>query len=92
MIMMPDDDWRRQGQEHFLNGVTLVHRPYRQYENNPRWEHDHCGFCGAKFSLLDKADCLKEGYTTEDDYHWICQTCFDDFQEEFQWQVREEME
>ncbi len=88
----PVDDWRKQGQERFLRGVVLVHRLYRQREQNPRWDHDHCEFCGATFSLLDKPEYLKEGYATEDDYYWMCQTCFDDFKDEFQWQVREKME
>ena len=30
---------------------------------------------------------LQEGYTTEDGYHWICPTCFNDFREHFGWQI-----
>jgi hypothetical protein len=25
------------------------------------------------------------GYVTEDDYHWVCEFGFDDFQEQFSW-------
>jgi hypothetical protein len=89
--MIPEDDWRRQGQERFLKGVTLVHRKYRPYQKNPNWDHDHCEFCGATFSMLDDPTHLKDGYATEDDYRWVCPTCFEDFQDEFKWAVKEEM-
>ncbi len=86
--MVSKDDWRRQGQERYLSSVVLVRRPYRLYPKDPAWDHDHCEFCGAKFSLLDAPDHLKEGYATEDDYRWICPTCFEDFAEEFKWTVK----
>ena len=89
--MMPLDDWRRQGQEEYLKGVVLVHRKYRLYQKNPNWDHDHCEFCGEKFSLLDAPDHLKEGYATEDDYRWICSACCQDFKEEFGWNIRNEI-
>jgi hypothetical protein len=77
------DDWRRQGQERWLAGVRLIGRPYRLYR--PGWDHDHCSFCWAKFSFYPGD--LTWGYATEDDYHWICSCCFEDFKEEFRWQV-----
>lgn len=61
-------------------------QPYRPYREG--WEHDHCEFCGAKFSLAD-AD-LHRGYVTEDNYHWVCEPCFDDFKEELEWVVGDE--
>lgn len=89
--MIPEGDWRRRGQEKYLKWVTLVHRPYRQYQKNPSWDHDHCEFCWAKFSLMDGPEHLKEGYATIDDYYWICPDCFADFKDEFLWVVKEEM-
>ena len=77
------DDWRRQGQEKYLTAVKLVMRDYSPYR--PGWEHDHCEFCGEKFSK-DNGD-LDEGYSTEDGYHWICEKCFNDFRDEFSWLV-----
>jgi len=78
----PDaNDWRRQGQESFLSGVKLIYQKYKPYRSG--WEHDHCEFCGAKFSL-DKKD-LNEGYATEDRYHWVCEDCYNDFKDEFKW-------
>lgn len=80
------NDWRRQGQEQFLKGVKLFLRNYRPYRSG--WDHDHCEFCGAKFSL-SKGD-LKKGYSTKDGYHWICNNCFQDFKDEFEWDVEDE--
>ena len=77
------DDWRLQGQEKYLKGVTLILRDYYLY--HPDWDHDHCAFCWAKFSLYDGD--LKRGYSTEDGYHWICEKCFNDFQHIFNWSV-----
>ena len=77
------DDWRRQGQERYLSGVKLVARAYRPYR--PGWEHDHCEFCGAKFSCHEGD--RKSGYSTEDGYHWVCAECFADFRDEFGWEL-----
>ena len=74
-------DWRLQGQEKYLKGVTLERKKYVKYRDG--WEHDHCEFCSAKFSL-EKGD-LHEGYATEDNYRWICDTCFNDFKDLFEW-------
>jgi predicted Fe-S protein YdhL (DUF1289 family) len=35
----------------------------------------------------DHPGVLHEGYSTEDAYRWICQGCFSDFRERFQWAV-----
>jgi hypothetical protein len=77
------DDWRRQGQERFLSGVKLISKDYQPYRSG--WDHDHCEFCGTKFSL--RPGDLKKGYVTEDNYHWICDSCFNDFRDEFNWVV-----
>ena len=75
------DDWRLQGQERYLKGASLrwaVYRPFRESS-----DHDHCEFCGAKF-LVAGGD-LTEGYTTADEYRWICRECVEDFSEMFTW-------
>ncbi len=77
------DDWRRQGQEKYLSGVKLIFRNYKPYRLG--WEHDHCEFCGIKFSF-NKED-LHKSYSTFDGYRWICVPCFNDFREEFNWKV-----
>jgi hypothetical protein len=77
------DDWRRQGQENYLKGVKLVFQDYQPSKTG--WDHDHCEFCGSKFSLHGSD--LKKGYSTENKYHWICTDCFADFEGEFSWQI-----
>jgi len=84
------NDWRLMGQEKYLKGVTLVKRAYRRYPKNPKRDHDHCSFCGAKFMIEDYPDVLHEGYSTEDEYRWICEKCFQDFHDHFQWKVIKE--
>ncbi|GAB6188179.1 hypothetical protein [Thermopirellula anaerolimosa] len=79
-------DWRLQGQERFLKGVSLLRRTYRKYREG--WEHDHCEFCGAKFS--EQGEGVNVGYTTIDRYHWICEECYKDFKDMFQWTLVDE--
>jgi hypothetical protein len=33
----------------------------------------------------DDPDVVERGYVTEDDYHWVCESCFGDFRERFAW-------
>ena len=73
-------DWRLQGQEKYLKNAVLERRKYQLYRQG--WDHDHCEFCGVKFSL-DAADALQIGYATSDSYRWICDTCFEDFKDMF---------
>lgn len=91
--MSPDDksDWRLQGQEKYLRGVTLVHCRYRPYHENPNWDHDHCEFCLAKFMAKDLPDALHQGYATEDYYRWVCEQCFVEFADMFKWKVIDRM-
>jgi hypothetical protein len=85
--MADPNDWRLSGQERYLRGVELCHRAYRRYPKNPSWDHDHCSFCRAEFTVEDSPEALREGYCTLDDYHWICDRCFHDFKGLFGWRV-----
>lgn len=76
-------DWRRQGQEKFLAGVTLARGAYTPWR--PSWDHDHCEFCYAKFAVNGGDYAI--GYHTLDRYHWVCDECFRDFSDEFRWLV-----
>lgn len=80
-------DWRLQGQERYLRGAVLQRTPYSPYRDG--WDHDHCEFCGSKFTAEDRVEGLREGYSTPDRYRWICPTCFEDFRERFGWSVIE---
>lgn len=79
--VVDESDWRLQGQETYLTGVTLYRRTWTQYA--PHWDHDHCEFCWAKFSAA--SDDLRDGWATDDEYRWICDTCFADFRDRFAW-------
>ncbi len=87
--MLKESDWRLQGQEKYLKGVALTHREYRRYEKNPGWDHDHCEFCWDKFMVEDIPGVLHQGYATRDEYRWICERCFSDFKDMFEWTVEE---
>jgi hypothetical protein len=84
--MENEKDWRLTNQEKYLKGVTLRWEKYKKYSKD--WEHDHCEFCMAKFSEEENTDNLNGGYTTEDNYHWICRQCFKDFKEMFKWEIK----
>ena len=45
--------------------------------------HQHCVFCTETINTDDKTVC----YCTKDYNDWICQKCFKDFREKFNWQV-----
>lgn len=77
--MIDINDWRLQGQEKYLKGEPLFYKLYA--DRKTKTNHDHCEFCWVKFS--DDSDDLKAAYTTEDDYRWICDKCFDDFKQMF---------
>jgi hypothetical protein len=82
---MTDFDWRLLGQERYMTGLTLFRRTWRQTRAD--LDHDHCEFCGAKFSASEDIDVLHEGWTTHDEYRWVCDPCFRDFRDRFQWRV-----
>jgi hypothetical protein len=81
-------DWRLLGQEEYLFGVSLSKKVYKKPRDD--WDHDHCEFCFAKFS--ERENDLHEGYTTEDEYRWICERCYRDFKDQFQWHVKDDKE
>jgi hypothetical protein len=84
------DDWRLSGHKTH-DGSTWHHRSYFIW--SPTWDHDHCSFCGASFEVpgseaAQGEDVRTEGWTSEDEYEWICDVCFADFRDQFHWQVR----
>jgi hypothetical protein len=79
------DDWRITNQESYLVDAVLFRRKYKQPSAD--WDHDHCEFCWVTFSEHEQPEVLREGYTTLDEYHWICPTCVEDFETRFRWTV-----
>lgn len=83
MNIVNSDDWRRQGQEKFLLGLTFCFQEFKSGRNSS--DHEHCEFCQTKISPNE--DDLQKGFTTMDGYHWVCPDCFRDFKSEFSWQL-----
>lgn len=73
-------DWRFTDQDQYLMRARLK---FCQFSKELR-DHDHCEFCGAKFS--EGAGDLRQGYCTIDEYYWICQSCYEDFKDFFGWE------
>ncbi len=48
------------------------------------WER-HCEFCFKKITILSNKEC----YCTVDCFNWICADCYEDFKDQFNWQVNE---
>jgi len=81
---MNNQDWRLQGQEKYMLGLSLTKKSYAP--SNPENDHDHCEFCSKKFMQSGKEDILNFGYTTPDSYRWVCEQCYNDFKVKFKWQ------
>jgi uncharacterized protein with PIN domain len=80
------DDWRLIGQETYLQGRSLTLKVWQPYREG--WDHDHCDLCQRHISVplaSEDADAVDRGYVTADDYHWVCEKCFEDFRVEFGW-------
>ena len=76
------NDWRLQGQEKYLYAAILQYKNYG--DRITLTDHDHCEFCFKKFSNLIPGSLL-QGYTTLDNYRWICEDCYADFNDYFKW-------
>ncbi|MBE6644587.1 MAG: hypothetical protein E7612_04315 [Ruminococcaceae bacterium] len=76
------DDWRLNGQDSYLFRVKLFKKAFKACGYH---DHDHCDFCWDKFS--EHEDDLQFGYCTQDEHHWVCETCYNDFNHLFEWDV-----
>lgn len=79
------EDWRLTTQMKYLYRAKLKKAIFKKTEQN---DHEHCEFCFDKFS--EEENTLHEGYCTMDRYRWICEVCFRDFHEQFEWTVVED--
>ena len=77
------DDWRLNGQEEYLFGVKLYKRKFESWLG---WDHTHCDFCWAKISDVAE-NSFREGYCTDDETHWVCEECYNDFKDKFGWKL-----
>ena len=74
-------DWRLNGQERYLYGVKLKHMNIKD-KLNPS-DHEHCEFCLEKISNYHNT--IHDAYCTEEEYHWVCDNCYNDFKARFNW-------
>jgi hypothetical protein len=78
--MIEKDDWRLVNQWDYLSNKNLYRKKYVQ--TSETWDHDHCKFCHETIS-----DPTKYYYCTEDEYYWICEECYNDFKNMFNWHL-----
>ncbi|MDG3002335.1 hypothetical protein [Paludisphaera mucosa] len=80
-------DWSRR----FLVGACFRWEEYVAPREDPTyiWSHEHCAMCRQTFMELDHPSIQRFGYVANANGQewWVCRTCFDDFQEEFNWRV-----
>ncbi|MCC8042454.1 MAG: hypothetical protein LIO69_02890 [Oscillospiraceae bacterium] len=76
-------DWRLNGQHKYLNNIKLKHIEFQN--KSVASDHEHCEFCMDKFG--SEKGMLKKGYCTENEYHWICEKCYNDFKDYFNWTI-----
>ena len=82
--MCNNEGWRLFGQEKYLQNETLTFKKWTpRHKDN---DHDHCAFCFEKISNIQNT--LNYGYVTTNGQTWICEKCFNDFKEKFNWQVK----
>ena len=79
------EDWRIMGQEGYLLNKHLEHRLFQR--SLCVEDFDQCEFCWAVFDK-NKELPLK-AYYAPDIKVWICEECFNDFKEHFNWSVSE---
>lgn len=57
-------------------------------KTSPHWDHDHCEFCWQKISDIDNPDIQPEGWADDEEKFWVCKSCFEDFKEMYQWELK----
>lgn len=62
----------------FLSGKRMT---YRIFISTPDQDHEHCNFCGAKFSPRERD--LWFGYAPSDASSWVCPECFALYRESY---------
>lgn len=79
------DDWRIMGQEGYLMGKSLQYRKFRKELCHE--DYDQCDFCWECFDRDNSTP--MHAYFVPEERLWICERCYKDFREHFQWTVEE---
>ena len=98
-----NDDWRLTTQEQYLKGASFVRKPYSAWSESWDHDHcEFCSAkfveAGSPAARPDAAmhdsTLHSEGYAAigtgpdgQNDYHWVCEVCFEDFRERFAWVI-----
>lgn len=87
MRMIEENDWRLRGQEEYLQNKDFCFMRFIPSENGNL--HIHCEFCWHKFMETPEGveDCSSEGYCSSDGKYWVCEECFKDLKEKFNWKL-----
>ncbi len=86
--IVKSDDWRLTGQEGYLLFARLKEVIPLEHINSlddPEMFHEQCSFCWEK--VEENKD--KKHYCTLDNYHWICNECYNDFEKMFKFNIKE---
>lgn len=80
-------DWRGVDAE-YLRGATLAWQEYLA-QGEGVWSYDCCSLCWQRFMEQPSPGVEQVGYITfvYDKPWWICQQCFDVFNEDMDWRV-----
>ncbi len=84
--MVSEDDWRIRRQGDYLKGKTFYFHEFAQWSDT--WDHEHCEFCWRSFSDQDGDE--HNGYSTLDDFTWVCPQCFNDFKDVYSFNLLSE--
>ena len=79
-----EKDWRLTFQRDYLMNKKIIKNTFTLKGQR---DHAHCAFCWEKFG--EDEDAVQKGYSTPDEYYWICEQCFHDFKEMFCWEIEE---
>ena len=85
-MVKKNDDWRILAYKGFMDGQKFEKLDFVSSDKN---DHEHCEFCYAKITDLENLSekVEKSGYVYKDleknRSHWLCQECFNDFKERF---------
>jgi len=97
--MIEENDWRLEVAPKDLDNEKLIKEDVANFYKvrkdewdgkNPFefWDHDHCAFCFEKFMVETAAE-QPFAYRSQDYNTWICETCYNDFNEKFKWKLIE---
>lgn len=87
MQKIKSDDWRLRGQNEYMANMKFHYTKFLPPHYGSL--HTHCEFCWHKFMKKSEGieDCSSYGYCSSDGKYWVCEECFHDFKELFNWEL-----